>query len=220
MAWVKTAHIKGPKGAIGAKGATGGKGTTGGPGSTGLRGDPGPKGHVGARGNSAHISAAQGDRYYALKAHTHTAAQIRPTVFNGTFVFPRDLSMGGARPTGPVNVNDMASAAGGYLEVHWGQVAHIASALKHKKNIVDMDREKALDLIRRVPVSEFNFIDGDDKARKVGVIAEEMFDTYPDMILTDVEDGPIESFRYEGLIPELVAVAQLLLDRIDALEAR
>jgi hypothetical protein len=82
----------------------------------------------------------------------------------------------------------------------------------------------ATDIIKGLEVVDFNFIgsglyETDDTSQKVGFIAQDVDEVFPQAVQQPHEDGGLLSVRKEELIPVLTKALQTALTRIEALEA-
>lgn len=95
-----------------------------------------------------------------------------------------------------------------------GQLGTISSSRKYKENIQDISDSSILNLR---PV-KFNYISDESKSSVYGLIAEEVQETFPDLVL--YRDGAPDSIKYHELPALLLAEIQRLNKRIEALESK
>jgi hypothetical protein len=94
-----------------------------------------------------------------------------------------------------------------------GQLGTVQSSGRYKKDVQAMgERTRRLDLLR--PVT-FTYRSDPSGALQYGLIAEEVADVYPELVVRD-GDGRIESVRYEELAPMLLNEVQQLRHTVDA----
>jgi hypothetical protein len=94
-----------------------------------------------------------------------------------------------------------------------GQLGTIASSRKYKENIVDIH-----DSILNLRPVKFNYISDKDKAPVYGLIAEEVAESFPDLVF--YKNGEIDSVKYHEMPALLLAEIKKLNARIAALEAK
>jgi hypothetical protein len=102
------------------------------------------------------------------------------------------------------------------------------SDIRSKVNIIDAPSDWALKTLNDLRVVEYNPIDilnPDDKTEKpkrLGLIAQELADVFPELVTSVNADDPdaILSVDYLGLVPHLIQVIKLLNDKIESIEQR
>ncbi len=105
-------------------------------------------------------------------------------------------------------------AAGAVLVDASGQLGTISSSARFKGGIADMEgAEKLFDLR---PVN-FHYLSDEDHKLQYGLIAEEVNEIIPEIVIRDV-DGQCETVQYYKLSSMLLKCVQLLDDRLKALE--
>ncbi|CAB4135620.1 Intramolecular chaperone auto-processing domain containing protein [uncultured Caudovirales phage] len=100
------------------------------------------------------------------------------------------------------------------------------SDIRSKVNIIDAPSDWALKTLNDLRVVEYNPIDilnPDDKTEKpkrLGLIAQELADVFPELVTSVNADDPdaILSVDYLGLVPHLIQVIKLLNDKIESIE--
>ena len=95
------------------------------------------------------------------------------------------------------------------------QLGTVVSSIKFKENVVDMGDESSV-LMKLRPVM-FNLKRDPSKHKQWGLIAEEVKETYPDLLVT-TPDGEPHSVRYLDLIPMLLNEHQKLRKELDELK--
>ena len=98
-----------------------------------------------------------------------------------------------------------------------GQLGTVSSSIRYKENVDDMG-DVSSPLLNLRPVT-FDFIDKPSHRKQVGLIAEEVQEIMPSLVVVDSEGLP-ETVRYHELPVLLLNEIQKLLKRIEALEAR
>ena len=135
--------------------------------------------------------------------------------------------------TGPGNFN--------YMGLVWdnpnirGTVDNVVSAvlgtvsdIRSKANIVNAPSDWALKTLNDLRVVEYNPInilnpdDKTEKPKRLGLIAQELADVFPELVTSVNADDPdaILSVDYLGLVPHLIQVIKLLNDKIESIEQR
>ena len=94
------------------------------------------------------------------------------------------------------------------------QLGTVVSSIKFKENVVDMGDESSV-LMKLRPVL-FNFKRDPSKHKQWGLIAEEVKEIYPDLLVT-TPDGEPHSVRYLDLIPMLLNEHQKANKKLDKL---
>jgi hypothetical protein len=96
-------------------------------------------------------------------------------------------------------------------------VHRLGSSRRYKENIVDLrDNVDALMSLRPV---EFNYISDTNKTIQAGLIAEEVEQVMPQLVIYD-KDGLADSVKYQDLTPMLLQQVQKQYATIAALQAR
>lgn len=95
-----------------------------------------------------------------------------------------------------------------------GQLGTIASSIRYKENVKDMDDSVSIMNLRPV---EFNFIADLNKSKQYGLIAEEVKETFP-YLCFDGKDGKPESVKYHEIAVLLLKEVQRLSERVRLLE--
>ena len=91
------------------------------------------------------------------------------------------------------------------------------SARRYKENINYTDTDYWHNKIMNVKPCTFNFKQGDDKTTKIGVIAEDLDEYMPELVVKNNE-GQCEAVRYVDFIVPLISEVQRLNKEIDRLE--
>ncbi len=91
------------------------------------------------------------------------------------------------------------------------------SARRYKENINYTDTDYWHNKIMNVKPCTFNFKQGDDKTTKIGVIAEDLYECMPELVVKNNE-GQCEAVRYVDFIVPLISEVQRLNKEIDRLE--
>ena len=94
-----------------------------------------------------------------------------------------------------------------------GQLGTVASSRKFKENIQDFEGS----ILNLRPV-KFNYISDKEKSPVYGLIAEEVAESFPDLVF--YRDGEIDSVKYHEMPALLLKEIQRLNKRIEALEAK
>ena len=98
-----------------------------------------------------------------------------------------------------------------------GQLGTTSSSIRYKENVQDM-ADSSSDLLKLRPVT-FDFIGKPSHKRQVGLIAEEVYEIMPDLVVHNI-DGEIESVKYHDLPALLLNELQKAVKRIEVLEAK
>ena len=129
-----------------------------------------------------------------------------------------NISAGGdVRAIGTFYAN-LPSSSGGET-VYWGtstqRFAYHGSARKYKKDITSVTAKEAQKILKLNPVT-FVYKDDEEEALQYGLIAEEVYKLYPEMI--GMKKGEVDSMHYEQLWAPLIKIVQMQDTRIKQLE--
>ena len=97
------------------------------------------------------------------------------------------------------------------------QLGVAVSSRKYKENIVDMG-DYSSDILKLRPVT-FTLKGHEDQTIQSGLIAEEVHDIFPDIMVYD-KNGDPQTVQYHNLPALLLNELQKALKRIEALEAK
>jgi hypothetical protein len=150
-------------------------------------------------GNSADVSAGAAIGRIAI-GHSVTA-----TVDNSCFI----KNVRGVTS----NVNDAIAV----LIDSAHQLCTTSSSRRYKENIQTMTQTLVDKVLSLNPVT-FNYKSDETKKNTYGLIAEEVYEVVPDIVVKNAE-GQIETVQYHLLDPMLIAVCKSLKSEIDALRA-
>lgn len=98
-----------------------------------------------------------------------------------------------------------------------GQLGTVSSSIRYKENVVDMG-DASSSLLSLRPVT-FDFIGKPSHKRQVGLIAEEVKEIMPDLVVHNME-GEVESVKYHDLPALLLNELQKAIKRIEVLESK
>lgn len=98
-----------------------------------------------------------------------------------------------------------------------GQLGTTSSSIRYKENIQDM-ADASSNLLKLRPVT-FDFIGKSSHKKQVGLIAEEVYEVMPDLVVHNM-DGLIESVKYHDLPALLLNELQKAVKRIEVLETK
>ena len=129
-----------------------------------------------------------------------------------------DISTGGdVHAVGTFYAN-LPSSYGGET-VYWGtstqRFVYHGSSRKYKKDITSVTEKEAQKILKLNPVT-FVYKDDEEEALQYGLIAEEVYELYPEMI--GIKKGEIDSMHYEQLWAPLIKIVQMQDTRIKQLE--
>ena len=109
------------------------------------------------------------------------------------------------------------NATGRFNALRYTSLAQISSARRYKENIEYKDNDYWHDALMQVKCCTYNYINGDDKTTKIGVIAEDLDGCMPELVIKN-EKGECETVSYVDFIIPLVSEVQRLNKEIDRLE--
>ena len=129
-----------------------------------------------------------------------------------------DISAGGnVHAVGTFYAN-LPNSSGGET-VYWGsntqRFVYHGSSRKYKKDITSVTAKEAQKILKLNPVT-FVYKDDEEEALQHGLIAEEVYELYPEMI--GMKKGEIDSMHYEQLWAPLIKIVQMQDTRIKQLE--
>lgn len=129
-----------------------------------------------------------------------------------------DISTGGnVHAVGTFYAN-LPSSSGGET-VYWGtgtqRFVYHGSSRKYKKDITSVTAKEAQKILKLNPVT-FVYKDDEEEALQHGLIAEEVYKLYPEMI--GMKKGEVDSMHYEQLWAPLIKIVQMQDTRIKQLE--
>ena len=129
-----------------------------------------------------------------------------------------DISTGGnVHAVGTFYAN-LPSSSGGET-VYWGtstqRFVYHGSSRKYKKDITSVTAKEAQKILKLNPVT-FVYKDDEEEALQHGLIAEEVYELYPEMI--GMKNGEVDSMHYEQLWAPIIKIVQMQDARIKQLE--
>lgn len=129
-----------------------------------------------------------------------------------------DISTGGnVHAVGTFYAN-LPNSSGGET-VYWGtstqRFVYHGSSRKYKKDISSVTAKEAQKILKLNPVT-FVYKDDEEEALQHGLIAEEVYKLYPEMI--GMKNGEVDSMHYEQLWAPLIKIVQMQDTRIKRLE--
>jgi hypothetical protein len=98
-----------------------------------------------------------------------------------------------------------------------GQLGTVSSSIRYKENVSNMG-DVSSPVMQLRPVT-FDFIGKPSHKKQVGLIAEEVAEIMPDLVVYNI-DGLLESVKYHELPVLLLNELQKIVKRIDVLEAQ
>ena len=113
---------------------------------------------------------------------------------------------------------NLPNSSGGEA-VYWGRntqrFVYHGSSRKYKKDITNVTAKEAQKILKLNPVT-FVYKDDEEGAIQHGLIAEEVYKLYPEMI--GMKNGEVDSMHYEQLWAPLIKIVQMQDTRIKQLE--
>ena len=136
----------------------------------------------------------------------------------GSMASGGDISTGGNVRAGETFYANLPSSSGGET-VYWGtsrpRFDYDGSSRKYKKDITSVTAKEAQKILKLNPV-KFVYKDDEEEALQHGLIAEEVYKLYPEMI--GMKNGEVDSMHYEQLWAPLIKIVQMQDTRIKQLE--
>jgi hypothetical protein len=194
-------------GSIGPTGPTGITGSIGPTGPTGITGSIGPTGPTGITGSTGPTGPTG-----------PFVTNVSPTGATGNTITYYPVITSGTGPNSTLNVVTVSS----YLSYvpHTGiltaQSFTAASDYRIKENVVTIYKNEDFKIDNLRPVTYKNKISG---SQDIGLIAHELQEQYPFLVIGE-KDGPQnQSINYTGLIPILIKEIKELKERVKTLES-
>lgn len=129
-----------------------------------------------------------------------------------------DISTGGNVHAIGTYYANLPNSSGGET-VYWGantqRFVYHGSSRKYKKDITSVTAKEAQKILKLNPVT-FVYKDDEEEALQHGLIAEEVYELYPEMI--GMKKGEVDSMHYEQLWAPLIKIVQMQDTRIKQLE--
>ena len=138
---------------------------------------------------------------------------------NTAGVIYNQMNMGTANAADSKRYYFNNNATGRFNALRYTSIAAISSARRYKENIEYKDINTWHDKLMEVKPCTYNYISGDDKRTKIGVIAEDLETCLPELVEYN-EDGQCETVYYMDFVIPLVADAQYTDKRITELECK
>lgn len=136
----------------------------------------------------------------------------------GSMASGGDISTEGNVRAGETFYANLPSSSGGET-VYWGtstqRFVYHGSSRKYKKDITSVTAKEAQKILKLNPVT-FVYKDDEEEALQHGLIAEEVYKLYPEMI--GMKNGEVDSMHYEQLWAPLIKIVQMQDTRIKQLE--
>lgn len=129
-----------------------------------------------------------------------------------------DISTGGNVHAIGTYYANLPNSSGGET-VYWGantqRFVYHGSSRKYKKDITSVTAKEAQKILKLNPVT-FVYKDDEEEALQHGLIAEEVYELYPEMI--GMKNGEVDSMHYEQLWAPIIKIVQMQDARIKQLE--
>ena len=151
---------------------------------------------------------------YASSSHTHSN-YVRTDA--STTITSAQVTMGTGKASDSNYYYFNNNATGRFNALRYTSLAQISSARRYKENIEYKDNDYWHDALMQVKCCTYNYINGDDKTTKIGVIAEDLDGCMPELVIKN-EKGECETVSYVDFIIPLVSEVQRLNKEIDRLE--
>ena len=151
---------------------------------------------------------------YASSSHTHSN-YVRTDA--STTITSAQVTMGKTKASDSNYYYFNDNATGRFNALRYTSLAQISSARRYKENIEYKDNDYWHDALMQVKGCTYNYINGDDKSTKIGVIAEDLDGCMPELVIKN-EKGECETVSYVDFIIPLVSEVQRLNKEIDRLE--
>ncbi|MGI6591775.1 MAG: tail fiber domain-containing protein [Bacteroidales bacterium] len=151
----------------------------------------------------------EGTSANSLKIQTYTKMNFNLTAGTGSFNFSNgEVYMLGAKDAGTNTTSAL------YINTSTGQLGLQSSSIRYKENVKDMEN---VDWIYKLRPVNFNNKDDSSKSKRYGLIAEEVYDVNPALVVFN-KDKQIETLNYDQLISPLIKIVQDYKVKIDELQ--
>ena len=136
----------------------------------------------------------------------------------GSMASGGDISTSSNVRAGGTFYANLPNSSGGET-VYWGtstqRFVYHGSSRKYKKDITSVTAKEAQKILKLNPVT-FVYKDDEEEALQHGLIAEEVYKLYPEMI--GMKNGEVDSMHYEQLWAPIIKIVQMQDARIKQLE--
>lgn len=113
-------------------------------------------------------------------------------------------------------VTDVADAVAVLVDSA-GQLGTVSSSLRYKENVEDLP--STLNDLMKLRVTSFDYKNRSSKRKSVGMIAEEVFEVIPDLVVHN-QEGEIETIKYQDLCIYLLKAMQEQQAQIEILKSK
>ena len=150
---------------------------------------------------------------YASSGHTHSN-YVRTDA--STTITSAQVTMGTRKAADNARYYFNNNGTGRFNALRYSSLEKISSA-RYKENIEYKGNDYWHDALMQVKCCTYNYIYGNDKSTKIGVIAEDLNNCMPELVVKN-EYGECEAVRYVDFVVPLVSEVQRLNKEIDRLE--
>ena len=164
--------------------------------------------------SSLYASKSHSHSGYASSSHTHSN-YVRTDAT--TTITSAQINMGNNKAADNARYYFNNNATGRFNVLRYTDLAMIKSSREYKTDIDYKDTEYWHNGLMNVKPCTFRYKYGDCKKTKIGVIAEDLIEYMPELVLLD-EDGKCDTVTYIDFIIPLVSEVQRLNKEIDRLE--
>ena len=150
---------------------------------------------------------------YASSSHTHSN-YVRTDA--STTITSAQINMGYDKAADNARYYFNNNGTGRFNALRYSSLEKISSA-RYKENIEYKGNDYWHNALMQVKCCTYNYIYGNDKSTKIGVIAEDLNNCMPELVVKN-EYGECEAVRYVDFVVPLVSEVQRLNKEIDRLE--
>ena len=147
---------------------------------------------------------------YASSGHTHSN-YVRTDA--STTITSAQINMGYDKAADNARYYFNNNGTGRFNALRYSSLEKISSA-RYKENIEYKGNDYWHDALMQVKCCTYNYIYGNDKSTKIGVIAEDLNNCMPELVVKN-EYGECEAVRYVDFVVPLVSEVQRLNKEID-----
>lgn len=163
--------------------------------------------------SSLYASKSHSHSGYASSSHTHSN-YVRTDA--STTITSAQINMGYDKAADNARYYFNNNGTGRFNALRYSSLEKISSA-RYKENIEYKGNDYWHNALMQVKCCTYNYIYGNDKSTKIGVIAEDLNNCMPELVVKN-EYGECEAVRYVDFVVPLVSEVQRLNKEIDRLE--
>jgi len=174
--------------------------------------------------NSTMIGPKTGATIHILSTGEVKLPYLTAESTTGTSTFAGYVGIGTTDPQRPLHVYRSTDGApvrfedsDGYCEINPTSASWTCTSDERlKENITTIAQEPILEKMQQLRAVEFTWKSDKAETTRIGFIAQEVEDIFPDFVQTDKETG-LKSVAYGGFVPYIISAIQELAEKIEVL---